>query len=224
MKRLALLALGMVILAGGAYAVEPAYTGPYGNVEEPALRPYKWAVEGVKGLFWHSGKSVQEGNLKFPVLGTVELGRGIRKGSVEMGESLYRGAIFSALPEKKHEYRNLHAANERIEESRAAREIGEAIPTVMLFTLFGYPVQKLVDRYPARDEMEVAVIKQEKAEKREAQRVAREAKLEADPDALVREAQIRYVGDRILIGDGKTEKTPKEHRGNLLKLAKTRQK
>ena len=71
---------------------------------------------------------------------------------------------------------------------------------------------------------QLSPVQQEKAEKREAQRVAREAKLEADPDALVREAQIRYVGDRILIGDGKTEKTPKEHRGNLLKLAKTRQK
>lgn len=220
MKRLGLLAL--VLIAGGAMAVEPAYLGPYGNAEEPALRPYKWAYQGVKGFFWHSGQGLREGNLKFPVIGTVELGRGVRRGSFELGESIYRGLSFARTPEKVHEYRNLHVANEAIEERKGAEIVTDFIPTTAMFTLFGYPVQRLVDRYPARDELEVAAVKQKREDNRDIRRVERKLKeMEKEEEGeRITWIKRRDKTEQSEMVEVKEEKIPKAHKGNLLKLAK----
>ena len=216
MKRLTLCALGAIILATGAFAVEPAYTGPYGNVEEPALRPYKWAFSGIKSLFYHSGKSVADGNLKFPVLGTVELGKGVRTGGVELGESVFRGINFAPVPQDKDYYKDIHKANEKINKHRGSQEVADAVSTVGIFTLFGYPVQKLVDKYPVKDEEEIAAYKDEREKVKASKRAARKERKESDLEI----AQKRHIGDRASLGSKKS----KGETGNLLKLAKKRNK
>ena len=108
MKRTVLLFAGMGILAmGAAFGVEAAYEGDLGNAEEPALRPYKWVWHGAKSLVYQTGKSFKEGNMKTPVLGTVETGRGLRRGAVELAESTYRGGVFAPVPREKGAYKDL---------------------------------------------------------------------------------------------------------------------
>lgn len=81
-----------------AQAVPPAYEGPLGNPEEPALRPYKWLFHGVLSLVAHPLEAFKDGNLKMPILGSVEVFRGFRRGAIELDESILRGLVFAPPP------------------------------------------------------------------------------------------------------------------------------
>jgi len=81
-----------------AHAVPPAYVGPLGNPEEPAMRPYKWLFRGVLALLAHPVIAFKEGNMKTPVLGSVEVVRGLRRGAIELDESIFRGLVFTPPP------------------------------------------------------------------------------------------------------------------------------
>jgi hypothetical protein len=102
MKRIALTTLTITLLfAIAAQAVPPAYDGPLGNPEEPAMRPYKWLFRGVLNLIVQPVKAFADGNMKTPVLGSVETFRGIRRGAVEMNESILRGLVFAPPPPRE---------------------------------------------------------------------------------------------------------------------------
>lgn len=79
--------LAMVLGVGAATYAE----SEFGNREEPALRPYKGLWRGLKAFTYNVVKSVNEGNHKFPGLGVVEAGRGVRYGTIELLSSTYMG-------------------------------------------------------------------------------------------------------------------------------------
>jgi len=225
-----LIAVALLVAVGGvcwstpARAVEPAYVGHMGNPEEPALRPYKWMWHGVKSLVYQTGNSFVRGNMHFPVLGTAETGRGLRRGSFEMVESTYRGSVFAIPPQEKGAYKELGSMNQYIEEDLLLRN-----STDFAFTLYAYPALKYVDHYPLEDDEKVDIrldraktIRQERLEAQEARRNT-EARRAADargeevvPVSRVKRAQRNYIGERADYGSERR----KDGRGNLLRLAR----
>lgn len=204
-----LLLLAVVGVAGIASAIEPAYTGPLGNAEEPALRPYKWLWHGTESLFFQTGKSLEKGNMKFPVIGTVEGCRGVRRGVVEFGESAYKGAVFAPVPQEKGAYKELGKANEVIEAEPLLRNASD-----FACSLYAFPVLIAVDKCPLESDEQVAKRQEKAKETREARKAARP---KPDPNkSEVQRAQEKYVPERAKAGGKPKDGVPK----NLLKLAK----
>jgi len=208
---------GVLIAAAAAismpgYSVEPAYTGPLGNVEEPALRPYKWLYHGVKSLFYHTGDQFVAGNLHTPVLGSVQGLRGLRQGSVELGEGLYRGGVFAPVPGPR-DYRRLSYLNTKIESDMLTRNGSD-----FLFSWYFFPAQKFVDYYPLEGDTKVEIRQREAREIRAERNRARQARMVIDPKENDRKrAQRSYIGERADYGD---QTKSKEYRGNLMKQAR----
>ncbi|GMW01358.1 MAG: hypothetical protein AMXMBFR84_24950 [Candidatus Hydrogenedentota bacterium] len=99
------LAVGLgLLVCTASFAIEPAYYGPKGNPEEPATRPYKAMWRGVKAFFYHPPKSTLDGHEKLPILGgAIELPRGVRRGTVELTESTWKGMAGSRMPDYKQQ-------------------------------------------------------------------------------------------------------------------------
>lgn len=194
MKRAVLLMILAALLAPMAVrAVEPAYLGEYGNAEEPALRPYKWVWRGVQALFYQTGHGFAHGNMKTPILGTAETFRGLRKGTVELGESAYHGLAFAPAP-RKGDFKKISTWNETIDNEKVRSNFSD-----LVFSLYAFPVLKFVDKYPAENESRVQ-IRTERAK-------------------ATREAQRKSAAERQLQNAATTGKKD-TGRGNLLKLAK----
>ncbi len=213
MKRFtyALVASFVLLGVGICYAVEPTYKGPMGNAEEPALRPYKWMVRGAKALVYQTGKSFQRGNMKTPVLGTVDVGRGLRRGLVEAGESVFKGAIGSPPPLVKGEYKKTGKANEVIEEDMVFRNAADGLVSGVWF----WAGQKVHDRHSMETDEQVDIRLARAKETREARAETRLAR-DVEEGTAVERAQRHYV-------PGRTERRTtlnREARGNLLRKAK----
>jgi len=210
MKRfLCLLLVAVFTVPMAGFAVEPAYAGEFGNPEEPALRPYKWMWRGVKSLFYQTGYGFKHGNMKTPVLGTAETFRGLRKGTFELGESVYHGLAFAPVP-PKDSYKKTMRLNEIVDNEKARSNISD-----LVFSVYAFPVLKFVDRYPAENEQRVQ-IREERAQATRAAQDAAEAARQPQMEPLER-AQREYLGDRYPKNTGKQKEFG---RGNLLKLAK----
>lgn len=126
------LVLVMLIGCGWAAAVPPAYNGPLGNPEEPALRPYKWMWRGFKALAYQTANHAKEGNLKTPILGTAEAFRGFRKGIVEFDESTFRGMLGAVPPQAgidDYRYDRLLKANQYIDQDVLLRNVADYVAT-----------------------------------------------------------------------------------------------
>lgn len=216
-----LLTIVMVAACGTAFGVvEAAYTGPYGNPEEPALRPYKWFHHGGKSLVFHVFDRLKHGNLKTPVIGTVEVGRGVRRGVFALGESLYKGSVF-APPPGANAYRELGAVNTAVEEDWRTLNFSD-----FAFTWAAFPVMKVcVDHYPLVPEEKV----QEHLERaREIREERREAFLQRRERAKERLSQRPALEETPPLDEKgpsaqPTDSAPVEDRqlrGNLLRLAK----
>lgn len=93
--------LAGTLVATVAWSIEPAYTGPMGNPEEPATRPYKAMYRGLKSLFVQPLRGFKRGNDKVPGIGSVEVFRGFRHGGIELIESTYTGMAGKLQPEPK---------------------------------------------------------------------------------------------------------------------------
>lgn len=212
MRVLAAIMLAVAVLgAPGASAVEPAYQGQFGNNEEPALRPYKWLYRGVKSLVYHTGDQFVEGNMHTPYIGSVQGLRGLRRGTVELGESLYRGGVYAPVP-PKGSYKVLGSANTYIEEDLFTRNSSD-----FLFSWYFFPVQKFVDYYPLEGDTKVAIRQREAREIRMERKEAADARTASDSKAdRVKRAQRGYIGDRADYGTNKSEMGY----GNLMKLAR----
>lgn len=209
-----LIALGLLCAtAATATAVEPAYTGQFGNAEEPALRPYKWVWHGTKAFFHHVGDAFVRGNMNRPILGSPEALRGVRKGSVDVGESTFRGLVFAPVPEKDA-YKDLGQVNQILDDDMLLRNSSD-----FAFSWTYFPAIKTNDWAPWEDD-EIVERRLEKAEQvREDRREAQAAREEArtkEPESRVDRAQRNYVGDRVDQG----RKNKDEGRGNLLRLAR----
>ena len=188
------------------------YRGPLGNEEEPALRPYKWMYQGIKSLFYHTGDQFVEGNLHAPVVGSVQGLRGVRRGTMSLGESTYRGLVFAPVPPRNH-YKSLGALNEAIEADMLTRNGSD-----FLFSWYFFPVQKAIDNNPPEGDTKVAIRMKEAKDTREARDEAARARKNAENanESSVERAQRDYIGARADYGTPKT----KMGRGNLMKLGR----
>ena len=187
------------------------YRGPLGNEEEPALRPYKWVYQGIKSLFYHTGDQFVEGNLHAPVVGSVQGLRGVRRGTMSLGESTYRGLVFAPVPPRNH-YKSLGTLNEAIEADMFTRNGSD-----FLFSWYFFPVQKAIDNNPPEGDTKVAIRLKDAKETRQARDEAAKARMKADSrESSMESAQRDYIGDRADYGTPKT----KMGRGNLMKLGR----
>jgi len=164
-RALVLLVAGMLV-AGSVYAVGPAYEGPMGNPEEPALRPYKWMWRGVKALAYHPVVALGSGNRKTPGLGMVDVFRGLRVGAVEFNESLVKGILCSEPPEAG-DYKNIGNANAFLAEDVLFRNLADLGTAGAVFSSAAGAAaiwlgQKMVDHHPVH-----SVEYQEKLKKNE---------------------------------------------------------
>lgn len=129
-RRISAMVLVAVVatLAIPAGAVEPAYRGPNGNLEEPALRPVVWLLRGTTALVHHTATSFVKGNMEFPIVGSVYTFRGLRRGVVEWEASLWRGMMGSNP--KNLAYDELSNANQVIEGDLLLRNVADALVAV----------------------------------------------------------------------------------------------
>ena len=194
------LALALIGAVGGAaYAEEKEQDWP--KKEEPALRPYKALWRGVKAVVHHSKESFIEGNTTVPILGTVEVFRGVRRGGIELVTGTYQG--MAGTPPRPVEA--VGKTNQIIDADPALKLLTDvAVPmglaatvttthTALEFGVGAAVAQKVVDSDPLADRF-----------------------MEDDEraDDRVADAQKRYVGERAEINK------KKNGTGNLLELAR----
>jgi hypothetical protein len=184
-----------VVLSLGAFAVEPAYQGKYGNDEEPGLRPYKAMWRGVKALKFHTVNSFKEGNDKVKVVGSVEVFRGMRRGLVELGDSTYRGMAGQRMPDRTVTCK----INNYIDEDMRVRPWADVAPAAAIMAVSGMPpvgmmfgpavvmvTQNAVD-YSAMDEIDREHVAADVQQKRERN---------WSPDPVARSAEARKHMER----------------------------
>jgi hypothetical protein len=207
MKKLLVFAL---LCCASAHAVEPAYEGHLGNPEEPALRPFKWALSGIGALFYQTGKSFRDGNMNTPIVGSAETLRGLGIGTIELGESTYNGLVYKPLMDHK-EFMRTHKANKIVDEDLLLRNVRDGVSTQIL-----YPVVKLNDHYPAESDEKVEIRLERAKQEREAREAARAERDPLKNLSRTERAQMRTVPERATHGLSKKD----DYSGNLLKLAK----
>lgn len=98
--RIVAINLILVCMAGMAYAVPPAYEGPFGNPEEPALRVIKWPWLGLRKMVMHTHDGLNQGIQCSPVAAMKEGACGAKYGSCILIDHVGRGLIYSKLPPK----------------------------------------------------------------------------------------------------------------------------
>lgn len=208
----ALMVTVLVLVCGGAaYAVPPAYTGRLGNPEEPAMRPYKWFWRGIKALVYQPAAGFKNGNAKTPGIGSVEVFRGIRKGTVELGYSVAKGVV-GAVPPKADDYKNTGKANAFIDNEPFLRTMSDFVATAgpvgLGVAAVEAPAQIVVDKHLLYGSHEQEVNKERAAAARTAQR---ESLPEATAETSVERAQKLYLGERYV---GKKQPA---YTGNILR-------
>ena len=220
-----LMALGMSVLwTTGALAVPPAYSGPFGNPEEPGLRPFKWMWRGVKAFAYQPVVALDQGNRKIPGLGSAEVFRGLRKGSIELDESVFRGMIGSVPPDAK-DYRKLSTVNTVVDNDLLLRNatdfascayIGLITPASAAFgsTAGTFVMQKIADHCPVVSRDKQVELAKQAEQVREGRKAARAQAAAASGKSGVERAQEKYLGDRAIIN-----KKPKLA-GDLIGLAR----
>jgi hypothetical protein len=167
------------LLSGTSFAGERKKERRERNRAEPALQSVKTMWRGVKALGYHSLKSFHEGNQKVPVLGSIEVFRGFRRGTVELATSTYKGmAGCKPKPVDK-----VSKANELIESDTIVRNTADIAGTAIILPIAGATViwggQKVVDH---KDDIRRELKGEEKAE-----------------EDAVASAQQRYLGKRVVV-------------------------
>lgn len=225
-------------LAAGA--IPPAYDGPLGNPEEPAMRPYKWLFRGVLSLLAQPVIAFKEGNMKTPVLGSVEVVRGLRRGAIELDESIVRGLVF-APPPPPGSWKQMGYVNTFLEEDPFLAYLADFLAGGYPYGLkvhgaFGldfignvtgaakagedavelsakiFAVQQVVDLVPIYGKVDRDMIESRAEETRFNRGVARTLREPLETDR--QRAQRMYIGERATIN----KKT--ELRGNVLRAVR----
>lgn len=192
--RIVLIAALAVVAAAGAYAQQKSAFEP-SNPPEPALQVYKTTWRGIQAFFYQTGKSLKQGNDKLPILGSIEVFQGVRRGGVELAGSAYAGMAGS----KPKPVRSENFLNNVIDDDPALRNGSDFVSTAVLLNPYAaagiWTGHKALDRTPmAKEQQQNAV--------------------PAVAQTPVRRAQKQYLGQRAEIN----RKPALE--GNLLKLAR----
>jgi hypothetical protein len=172
--------------------------------EETALRPYKAFANGLVSFCQHTVRALAEGNEKLPGFGSVEIFRGIRRGSVELVSRTYTG-MAGTVPRPPEYYSK---ANQVIDSDPLLSKVADyATPA-----LIGLGVSATTEQA-----IELSVVTQEVQYRTDARPFAKangNGDAEMKVGGRVTRAQERYVGKRAKT-NRKTDGT-----GNLLKLAR----
>lgn len=152
----------VVFAVGTAAAVPPAYYGPMGNPEEPAMRPYKWFFHGIKAIMHHPVTKFNQANSVYPGIGTLEAWRGAREGAIDFGESAYHGLICS-IPPESNAYKETGKANAFIDGDPLLSTVAD-LPTLPL---------KAIDPHPAALRERMELVEKHAQKVREARRLGR---------------------------------------------------
>ena len=226
-RRIKLLVVLSCCLAFGAQALEPAWEGPLGNPEEPALRPYKWFWRGAKALVYYPFRAAVDGHVKkTPVLGLADGFRGLRHGLVEAGASVQMGMIGAVPRPMKVEGK----VNTFINEDLLLRNLADTAATAYALGVLrgsGPFDTEFFSEDPAIEGEAVqgtlaVVASQQISDQKPIERInARAEKVNESlrtkklPEAsAVHKAQKKYVGSRVPVD------TEIDEKGNLLKLAR----
>lgn len=190
------------------YPIPPAYCGPLGNAEEPALRPYKWFLRGILAFGHQTKEKFIEGNMNTPILGTIETGRGIRRGSTEMLYSFWKGILFACPSTSPQFYKEETELTKKVELDPVWRNVGDLVCTGP-----AYPMLIALDHVYLESDSKVKERLQKAQEIQKARRSAQSAR--SAHLSPLEKAQRNYIGERAELSR-KGKKYPK----NLLKLAK----
>jgi len=167
MKRSAFAVLAVVfLLASAAQAVPPAYYGPMGNPEEPALRPYKWLWHGIKVLVYHPVARFNQGNSVYPGVGSLMVWQGAREGVVGLAESGVRGSLY-AIPPEPDAFKDTGSVNAALMSDPLVSTVVD-LPTLPVKALAGSP---------AKLQEEMDTVEQKAREIRRERREARKKRL-----------------------------------------------
>jgi len=99
--RLSVLSLGVLLaLSFTASAVPPAYGGQFGNPEEPALRPVKWAWLGFTSFFTNVHAGLKKGVYQDPAAMTCEGAKGTVVGGGSFVSHVASGLTYAPVPRK----------------------------------------------------------------------------------------------------------------------------
>jgi hypothetical protein len=210
-----LMAATALVAAGQARALEPAYVGQFGYAEEPALRPYKWLWVGLKSFGYQTQDSFVRGNMNTPVLGSVEVFRGIRRGSFALGENTVNGLLYREVPPKGF-YKFPGDLNNYVERDMLLRNAADFATIAVVWKWYAWPLQKVVDHYPLEDDEKVQIRLDRARLIRQDRREAAEARNPLPDESRVLRSQRNYIGQRAEYG------TTRKNRfdGNLLRLAR----
>ncbi len=97
-----LVALAAVCISASVYAVPPAYEGPFGNPEEPALRVIKWPWLGLRKLVVSTHEGLKSGMDKESLSATgVDGAAGAFEGTKTLVNHTAKGLVYAPLPAKE---------------------------------------------------------------------------------------------------------------------------
>lgn len=229
MKILTACIAGLLLASGAATALEPAYSGQFGYAEEPATRPYKWIWVGIKALGHQTKMGFVRGNMNTPVIGTVETFRGIRKGTVDLGENTWNGMLYREVPPKGY-HKTQGRANNYIDNDLFLRNATDFMASALVWKWYAWPVQKVVDHAPLESDEKVELRLEHAERVREARREAemvRQEQRSLFDETPVEVAQRKHLDNPQVYGSAKSEekqlrKKEEDYTGNLLKLRAVR--
>ncbi len=208
--------------AESGYPRESPYTGVellnpdlyYTSVEEPALRPAKAFIRGLGSVVYNTVGSFVRGNENFPVVGSVEAFRGLRRGSIELVEGTYRSMAGS----EPRRVRELGPVNEYIEDDLFLHHASDTV-TAGVFYAVGFGRAADNATYWAlgtQAAQQVTDLEPFHPERMEERRIEREREREMEEERA-RPAQARYLSD-----DMRASNRNRERDGNLLRTARQR--
>lgn len=200
------IAMAAVLAAASGLAMadempKPKREADWPKVEEKALRPYKGFFRGIRAFAHHTVTALAEGNEKLPVFGSVEVFRGVRKGTVELASSTYMGMM--GARHKPYDYYS------------KPNVIIDSDPLLYHAADFATPLAMGTLASGVRTGLQTAVVVKAGHQITDSKPFIPDAPEPIDLDKhRVAKAQERYIGKRAAV-NAKTDGS-----GNLLKLAK----
>lgn len=225
--------LAVVMLTGTLPAMQAAAdtSRDWEKVEEPALRPVKAVGRGFAAFWYQTVQALAAGNERLPILGSVEVFRGVRHGLVEFAEHTSTGMTHSA----PRDWKSTGAANTVINEDILLRNAADIATSVGIAGVGGASTESSLlfgaGVWTAQQVVECSPDNPDKDARRDArvQRARESYLMQAGHRALTVEerAQLReeepewkraqrgYIGDRA-------DENPRRNRGggNLLRLGR----
>ena len=226
--------LAAAMFAGIFPALPAAADEPHRDwekVEEPALRPVKAVGRGFAAFWYQTVQALADGNERFPILGSIEVFRGMRYGLVEFAEHTTTGMAHS----HPRDWRETGTANAVINDdillrnaadfttsAGIARVGGASLKNSVAFGSGVWAGQQLIEQSPDNPDKDARLEARVQRARESYLMQTGHRTLTVDERAQLREeepewrrAQRSYIGDRA-------DENPRRDRGggNLLRMGR----